>query len=127
MTGLGITGAPFFLLGFAFGKVHQSKDLAMKRKLQLIVAVALCSALAIISERSTAAEQLVVGYISGIDGASGGFSIQRSTGTIQARYWAEIFNGDKIIVDGDGHIELKLYDSERPLTISQTNSPTVIS
>jgi hypothetical protein len=69
------------------------------------------------------AEAVVAGYISAIYGDTGKVTLERTGAKVPARYWANVFDGDKISVTGPGRIEIAPIG----LTVTQANSPVTIN
>jgi hypothetical protein len=69
----------------------------------------------------------IVGYVSAIDGDSHDFVIKRNEGEIEARYWLEVQDGDRVVGRGSGQIEVTVRDNPRPITVTRKTSPRLIT
>jgi CHASE2 domain-containing sensor protein len=65
----------------------------------------------------------VAGHVSAMDGdANATFTVERGGSRIAAQYWANVFDGDRIIVTGNGRLEI----APNGPVVTATNSPVVV-
>jgi hypothetical protein len=73
------------------------------------------------------AQGVVAGYVSAIGGVSSECLILRGGEQMPARYWAEVRDGDVMIVLGQGFIEITQDDAAHPRRVTHQNSPMRIT
>jgi len=69
-----------------------------------------------------AGEAVVAGHISAIEGDSWNCVLERGGKNLPLQYWANVFDGDTIVVTGPGRVEIAPYGP----VVTQANSPVTI-
>jgi CHASE2 domain-containing sensor protein len=90
-----------------------------RRPLMLVLIAGLAAACTTVAR----ADPVVAGHISAMDGdAQATFMVERGGDRIPARYWANVFDGDRIVVTGNGRLEIA-PDGQ---VVTAANSPATI-
>ena len=95
------------------------------RHVRLVAMFALAVSMSV-AALPAAADSVVAGYVTAIDGDSRDFQILRGHNVVAVTYYAVVLDGDRVIVRGKGHVEITQDDEANPLIVAQKDSPARI-